>query len=83
MTSHAAVVARGCAAACVTGLSDLEIDVRERRMGVGPDGPVLAEGDVVSVDGRTGEVCRGRRDVRPSPVASALQAASGPGATPR
>ncbi len=81
LTSHAAVVARGLGRACVTGLSDLEIDVRERRI-VGPDGLVLAEGDVVSVDGSSGEVCRGRRDVRPSPVASALQAASGLGAPP-
>jgi pyruvate,orthophosphate dikinase len=70
LTSHAAVVARGLGRACVTGLSDLEIDVRERRI-VGPDGLVLAEGDVVSVDGSSGEVCRGRRGVRPSPVASA------------
>ena len=81
LTSHAAVVARGLGRACVTGLSDLEIDVRERRI-VGPDGLVLAEGDVVSVDGSSGEICRGRRDVRPSPVASALQAASGLGAPP-
>jgi len=81
LTSHAAVVARGLGRACVTGLSDLEIDVRERRI-VGPDGLILAEGDVVSVDGSSGEVCRGRRDVRPSPVASALQAASGLGAPP-
>ncbi len=73
LTSHAAVVARGLGRACVTGLRDLEIDVHERRM-VLLNGIILAEGDVVSVDGTTGEVCRGRRDVRPSPVAAALQA---------
>ncbi|MDQ2755070.1 MAG: pyruvate, phosphate dikinase [Actinomycetota bacterium] len=73
LTSHAAVVARGLGRACVTGLLDLEIDVHERHL-VGPHDLVLTEGDVVSVDGSTGEVCRGRREVRPSPVAAALQA---------
>ncbi len=76
LTSHAAVVARGLGRACVTGLLDLEIDVRGHRV-VGADGLVLTEGQVVSVDGSTGEVCRGRRDVRPSPVAAAVQAVAG------
>lgn len=73
LTSHAAVVARGLGRVCVTGLGDLNIDVRERRI-AGPGGLVRAEGDVVSVDGTTGEVCRGRREVRPSAVAAALSA---------
>jgi len=75
LTSHAAVVARGLGRACVTGLPDLEIDVREHRI-LGADGLVLAEGQVVSVDGSTGEVCRGRREVRASPVSAALQAST-------
>lgn len=77
LTSHAAVVARGMGRACVTGLADLEMDLRERVVR-GPDGLVLHEGDVVSVDGTSGEVCRGRRQVRPSPVAVAMGGRTGP-----
>lgn len=73
LTSHAAVVARGLGRACVTGLSDLEMDVDGGRI-TGPDGLVIEEGETLSVDGTTGEVCRGRRPVQPSRVAEALAA---------
>ncbi|WP_082538049.1 pyruvate, phosphate dikinase [Angustibacter sp. Root456] len=71
VTSHAAVVARGMGRTCVVG-SGLIIDLAARTV-TGPDGVSVAEGDVVSVDGATGEVLRGRLDVRPSHVASALE----------
>jgi pyruvate,orthophosphate dikinase len=66
-TSHAAVVARGMGKTCVCGAEELDVDTRIRRI-VCPDGSVLTEGDVVSIDGSTGEVFRGEVPVVPSPV---------------
>jgi pyruvate,orthophosphate dikinase len=53
-TSHAAVVAVGMGKACVVGAAELAIDEGERQFEVG--GRTVREGDVVSVDGGTGEV---------------------------
>jgi pyruvate, orthophosphate dikinase len=72
VTSHAAVVARGMGRTCVVG-TGLEVDLEARTI-TGPDGAVVAEGETISVDGATGEVLRGRLDVRPSEVAAALEA---------
>ncbi|MGN6610845.1 MAG: pyruvate, phosphate dikinase, partial [Angustibacter sp.] len=68
VTSHAAVVARGMGRTCVVG-TGLVVDLDARTI-TGPDGVSVAEGEVISVDGATGEVLRGRLDVRPSDVAS-------------
>ena len=56
-TSHAAVVAVGMGKACVVGAADLAIDEGRRLFEVG--GRTVREGDVVSVDGGTGEVILG------------------------
>ena len=56
-TSHAAVVARGMGKPCVSGCEAIVIDNRERRATVG--GVVLHEGDVVTIDGSTGNVYAG------------------------
>jgi pyruvate,orthophosphate dikinase len=56
-TSHAAVVSRALDKPCVVGCAELEVHPDERRFVVG--GRVVAEGDMVSVDGRTGEVILG------------------------
>ncbi len=53
-TSHAAVVAVGMGKACVVGAADLAVDETRRRFEVG--GRTVQEGDVISVDGGTGEV---------------------------
>ncbi|MEP7182807.1 MAG: pyruvate, phosphate dikinase [Betaproteobacteria bacterium] len=57
-TSHAAVVARGMGKPCVSGCEAIRIDVRERRAEVG--GTTLREGDVITLDGSTGNVYPGR-----------------------
>jgi pyruvate,orthophosphate dikinase len=66
-TSHAAVVARGMGKTAVCGTDTLEIDGKARTLRL-PDGAVLHEGDVISIDGSTGEVFNGAVEVRPSPV---------------
>ncbi len=66
-TSHAAVVARGMGKTCVCGAEELEVDVHARTI-TGPDGTVIAEGDVLSIDGTSGVVYRDEVAVTPSPV---------------
>ncbi|MHA6620572.1 pyruvate, phosphate dikinase [Pseudonocardia sp. DLS-67] len=70
-TSHAAVVARGMGRTCVCGAEELDIDVEARTVRV--DGTTLTEGDVVSIDGSTGEVFAGRLPVVASPVVNYLE----------
>jgi pyruvate, orthophosphate dikinase len=57
-TSHAAVVARGMGRPCVCGAEALDVDV-EARTATTRDGRTVAEGDVVSLDGGSGEVFLG------------------------
>jgi pyruvate,orthophosphate dikinase len=57
MTSHAAVVARGMGRACVSGAGAISIDAKTRTMSVA--GHTLAQGDVITIDGGSGEVMLG------------------------
>ncbi|RYD97095.1 MAG: pyruvate, phosphate dikinase, partial [Sphingomonadales bacterium] len=57
MTSHAAVVARGMGRPCVSGAGALAIDAKAKVMRVGDR--EVREGDVVTIDGTTGEVMFG------------------------
>ena len=57
-TSHAAVVARGMGKPCVSGCDAITIDVRERTLRIGD--AILHEGDVITIDGTTGNVYPGR-----------------------
>jgi pyruvate,orthophosphate dikinase len=58
MTSHAAVVARGMGKPCVCGAGALKIDAKNRTVGVG--GRTWRAGDLVTIDGSTGEILEGR-----------------------
>ncbi|MBN9671107.1 pyruvate, phosphate dikinase [Roseibium aggregatum] len=57
MTSHAAVVARGMGKPCVAGAGMLRIDYRNGVINVG--GRLLKEGDIITIDGGTGQVLAG------------------------
>jgi pyruvate,orthophosphate dikinase len=57
MTSHAAVVARGMGRPCVSGAGSVSIDYQKRLMRVG--GREIGEGEVLTIDGSTGEVMLG------------------------
>ncbi len=57
MTSHAAVVARGMGRACVAGAGAIAIDYASKTLSV--SGTVVKEGDIVTIDGSTGEVMLG------------------------
>ncbi|MEU8251163.1 pyruvate, phosphate dikinase [Nonomuraea sp. NPDC048916] len=66
-TSHAAVVARGMGKTCVCGAEELEVSTSERRF-TAPGGVVVEEGDVISIDGTTGEIFLGEVPVVDSAV---------------
>ena len=57
MTSHAAVVARGMGRSCVCGASEVRIDENEGTVYIGS--AELKEGDLITLDGGTGEVFEG------------------------
>jgi pyruvate,orthophosphate dikinase len=57
-TAHAAVVARGLGKPAVVGCEALNIDV-EKRCFTAPGGIVVREGDLITINGTTGEVILG------------------------
>src|SRR5580700_7079382 len=58
MTSHAAVVARGMGKPCVSGAGALRVDYRAQSMTAG--GATLKKGDILTIDGSSGQVLAGR-----------------------
>jgi pyruvate,orthophosphate dikinase len=66
-TSHAAVVARGMGRTCVCGAEALDVDAKAKEFRV-RDGDTVREGDVISIDGTTGEVFAGEVPVSDSLV---------------
>jgi len=58
MTSHAAVVARGMGKPCVSGAGALRVDYAAGTMSVA--GHTFKAGDVITIDGSTGQVLAGR-----------------------
>ncbi|MEV0310676.1 pyruvate phosphate dikinase [Nonomuraea fuscirosea] len=77
-TSHAAVVARGMGKTCVCGAEELEVHTDERRF-TAPGGVTVAEGDVISIDGTTGEIYLGEVPVVDSAVVEYFEGAAEPG----
>ncbi len=80
-TSHAAVVARGMGKTCVCGAESLEVDLAGRSF-TAPDGTVVHEGDVLSIDGTSGVVYAGEVAVVPSPVVEYFEGALAPDSDP-
>ncbi len=61
MTSHAAVVARGMGKCCVAGAGDIQVDEKAKTLTV--KGKTFNEGDIITLDGSTGEVFAGALEV--------------------
>ncbi len=57
MTSHAAVVARGMGTPAVCGAHEVKVDYAAKKMTI--KGVEIKEGDVITLDGTTGEVING------------------------
>ena len=58
MTSHAAVVARGMGKCCVAGCGDIKVNYADQSF-VAKDGVVVKKGDMITLDGSTGQVMLG------------------------
>jgi pyruvate,orthophosphate dikinase len=65
-TSHAAVVARGVGKPCVVGAEAIHVDDAARRFSV--DSVVVNEGDMITVNGTTGEVILGEVPMIPPEI---------------
>jgi pyruvate, orthophosphate dikinase len=57
LVSHAAVVARGMGKPAICGAESVKIDLAARKFAVG--GTTVAEGEVISINGTTGEIVLG------------------------
>ena len=57
MTSHAAVVARGMGKPCVSGAGSLRVDYNAQTVQAG--NTVLKRGEIITIDGSTGQVLAG------------------------
>ena len=60
MTSHAAVVARGMGKPCVAGCESIKINMQAETFSVGDQ--LVKKGEVISIDGSTGEIFKGQID---------------------
>ncbi len=58
MTSHAAVIGRGLGLPCIVGAASMRFEVAERRL-IAADGRVFTTGDVITIDGSSGQVLAG------------------------
>ena len=62
MTSHAAVVCRGMGKCCVAGCTDIIVNASAKKLLIGD--LVIKEGDVITLDGSTGEVILGEMEMQ-------------------
>lgn len=70
-TSHAAVVARGMGKPCVAGCASLQIDAEKHQFNV--NGQVVNEGEIISINGTSGEVVLGEVPLVPPTPTPELQ----------
>jgi len=66
MTSHAAVVARGMGKPCVAGCEELTLDLQAKTAMLGSH--EVKEGDVITIDGGTGNVISGPVELVPPQI---------------
>ena len=72
VTSHAAVIGRGLGLPCVVGAFDLVIDRKTNQIS-GPDGRIFNAGEMITVDGTTGQVLVGEPPMLEAALDGAFQ----------
>ncbi|MEO3415479.1 putative PEP-binding protein [Roseovarius sp. CAU 1744] len=72
ITSHAAVIGRGIGLPCVVGASEIRFQPRKRQLTF-PDGRVLKEGEILTLNGSNGEVLAGETPLLESARDDALK----------
>ncbi|HUH00965.1 MAG TPA: pyruvate, phosphate dikinase, partial [Kofleriaceae bacterium] len=75
MTSHAAVVARGMGKPCITGCSGIKVDLARERFSAGV--VIIKKGDVITIDGGTGEIYAGSVALVPAKLGNELDTLMG------
>ncbi|MDT8389517.1 MAG: pyruvate, phosphate dikinase [Lentisphaeria bacterium] len=70
MTSHAAVVARGMGCPCVAGAGEIIVNYAKKQMTI--DGATIHQGDIIAIDGFTGQVYNADIPVKPSEIVQVL-----------
>ncbi|MCF6232516.1 MAG: pyruvate, phosphate dikinase [Rhodobacteraceae bacterium] len=76
MTSHAAVIGRGMGLPCIVGASSMRFQTRDRLL-TAPDGRVLKTGDIITVDGTSGQVLAGQPKMIEAALDDAFQTLMG------
>jgi pyruvate, orthophosphate dikinase len=71
MTSHAAVVARGLGKPCVSGCETITIDLKRGQFRAGSK--IIKSGDVITINGSTGEVITGNVPMIEPKISSGLK----------
>lgn len=71
-TSHAAVIARGMGAPCVCGVEALQIDAAKKQAKVAGTKTTIKEGDIISIDGMTGDVVYGAVELQEAEITGDL-----------
>ena len=71
MTSHAAVVARGMGTCCVSGCGEIFMDEANKKFELA--GKTYHEGDVISIDGSTGNIYDGAIPTVPATIAGEFE----------
>ena len=72
MTSHAAVIGRGIGLPCIVGVSDIRFQTAKKQLML-QDGRILGEGEVVTVDGTSGQVLLGAVAMQEAGLEDAFQ----------
>ena len=71
MTSHAAVVARGMGKTCIVGAESIYVDYDKEEFRVGD--VVVKKGEVITLDGSTGEVFHGELKTIPAQISGEFE----------
>ncbi len=71
MTSHAAVVARGMGKTCIVGAESIHVDYDKEEFRVGD--VVVKKGDVITLDGSTGEIFHGELKTIPAQISGEFE----------
>ncbi len=62
MTSHAAVIGRGLGLPCIVGASEMRFQTKKKMLSA-PDGRVFKTGDILTIDGSSGQVLAGQPEM--------------------
>lgn len=72
MTSHAAVIGRGIGLPCVVGVSNIRFQTLKKQLML-QDGRIVGEGEIVTIDGTSGQVLLGKVAMQEAALDDAFQ----------